>query len=201
MWWLLPWLTFHALLSSLTLVHHTAPHIPFLPPGLQYDEGRAVVSGTVTLKLPGWASWLLQNVNYHLPQHIDPGIPLYHLPRAYGILRERLEPYVTECEPNAQLVHNFIHKWQVYDEQQHVYITFSEAMQRAISRQYPGSQAASASSAQQQQQQQQGESDQGTAGQQQRSWFRFPKWGRNSSGSAGGDSSGSGSGLTSSAAT
>jgi hypothetical protein len=29
-YWLAPWLVFHAWLSALTLVQHTAPHIPFV---------------------------------------------------------------------------------------------------------------------------------------------------------------------------
>ena len=35
--WLMPWLVFHGWLSLVTLLHHTAPHVPFEGPGERYD--------------------------------------------------------------------------------------------------------------------------------------------------------------------
>ena len=48
----MPWLVFHAWLSFVTLLHHTAPHVPFEGPGEKYDAAQAVINGTVTVRLP-----------------------------------------------------------------------------------------------------------------------------------------------------
>jgi hypothetical protein len=66
--WLAPWVVFHAWLSTLSLVSHTAPHIPFLTSEEGHDAGRAAVCGTVTLRLPRPLEILLNDANYTLPQ-------------------------------------------------------------------------------------------------------------------------------------
>ena len=128
-YWLMPWLVFHGWLSLITLIQHTAPHIPFVPSGSEYDEGRAAVSGTVTLQLPRWLAFIINDVNYHVPQHLSNAIPFYHLHAAYKHLADRLGPYLTECTLNPTLLTNLITAWQVYDEEQQMYITVNEALE------------------------------------------------------------------------
>lgn len=48
----MPWLVFHLWLSTITLLHHTAPHIPFEAEGRDYDAAQAIVNGTVTVSMP-----------------------------------------------------------------------------------------------------------------------------------------------------
>ena len=50
--WLMPWLVFHGWLSLVSLLHHTAPHVPFEGPGEQYDSAQAVLNGTLTVQMP-----------------------------------------------------------------------------------------------------------------------------------------------------
>eukprot|EP00798_Chlamydomonas_sp_ICE-L_P013051 gene13051-3590_t len=83
--WLMPLLVFHVWLSTLTIVQHTAPHIPFKMAGLDYDLGQAAVSGTVTATLPREAT---------------------------EQLRERLGPYMTEAPLSLKLLANIITCWQ-----------------------------------------------------------------------------------------
>ena len=44
--WLAPWLGYHFWMSTFTVVHHTAPHIPFKPAG-EWNAAKAQLSGTV----------------------------------------------------------------------------------------------------------------------------------------------------------
>ncbi len=69
--WLLPWLVFHTWMGTLSLLQHTAPHIPFRAANDGYDWGRATICGTVTVRLPRWLETLLNNANYTLPQVSD----------------------------------------------------------------------------------------------------------------------------------
>lgn len=52
-YWLMPWLGYHFWMSTFTVVHHTAPHIPFKPAG-EWNAAKAQLSGTVHCDFPGW---------------------------------------------------------------------------------------------------------------------------------------------------
>jgi fatty acid desaturase len=52
--WLMPWLVFHAWLSLITLVHHTAPHIPWV------EEVRVCGCVWGFERGWGWSTWVCQ---------------------------------------------------------------------------------------------------------------------------------------------
>lgn len=115
-WWLMPWLVFHAWLSTITLCQHTAPNIPWRRDGPTggYDRTRSVISGTVTLRMPGWLEALLNYPNYHVPMHLSlDGIPFYHAKKATEAMREKLWPYMSEAHFGPKLITNHVTKWQV----------------------------------------------------------------------------------------
>lgn len=43
-YWLMPWLGYHFWMSTFTVVHHTAPHIPFKPAS-EWNAAKAQLSG------------------------------------------------------------------------------------------------------------------------------------------------------------
>jgi len=51
--WLMPWLGYHFWMSTFTVVHHTAPHIPFKD-AKDWDAAQAQLSGTVHCDFPKW---------------------------------------------------------------------------------------------------------------------------------------------------
>lgn len=51
--WLMPWLGYHFWMSTFTVIHHTAPHIPFKPAD-QWNAARAQLTGTVHCDFPKW---------------------------------------------------------------------------------------------------------------------------------------------------
>jgi fatty acid desaturase len=124
----MPWLVFHCCLSTMTLARHTAPHIPFRPFGLQYDEGQAALGGCVTLLLPKWMLYIVHNFNYTAVQQVASSVPFHSAPEAHEALRQRLGPYLTEAQPSMELLRNLIFKWQVYDPQQETYVTIDQAL-------------------------------------------------------------------------
>ncbi len=54
-YWLMPWLGYHFWMSTFTVVHHTAPHIPFKPAG-EWNAAKAQLSGTVHCDYPRWCA-------------------------------------------------------------------------------------------------------------------------------------------------
>jgi omega-6 fatty acid desaturase (delta-12 desaturase) len=51
--WLMPWLGYHFWMSTFTVVHHTAPHIPFKA-AEDWNAAKAQLSGTVHCNYPAW---------------------------------------------------------------------------------------------------------------------------------------------------
>ncbi|GIL81457.1 hypothetical protein Vretimale_973 [Volvox reticuliferus] len=127
--YLLPWLVFHFWMSTLSMLQHTAPHIPFRAEDEGYDYGRATICGTVTVRLPRPLELLLNDANYTLPQLVAPGLPGFHAREAYAYMRERLLPYLTEATLSIKLLTNHITKWQVYDEERETYLPMDELQQ------------------------------------------------------------------------
>lgn len=57
-YWLMPWLGYHFWMSTFTIIHHTAPHIPFKPHG-EWNAAKAQLSGTVHCDFPKCAALCL----------------------------------------------------------------------------------------------------------------------------------------------
>jgi hypothetical protein len=52
-YWLMPWLGYHFWMSTFTVIHHTAPHIPFKAAS-EWNAAKAQLSGTVHCDFPAW---------------------------------------------------------------------------------------------------------------------------------------------------
>ncbi|CAI0394491.1 unnamed protein product [Linum tenue] len=86
-YWLMPWLGYHFWMSTFTMVHHTAPHIPFKP-SEEWNAAQAQLNGTVHCDYPRWIEILCHNINVHIPHHISSRIPSYNLPAAHRSIQE-----------------------------------------------------------------------------------------------------------------
>ena len=80
-YWLMPWLGYHFWMSTFTIVHHTAPHIPFKA-GDDWDAAQAQLSGTVHCDFPRWVEFLCHDISWHVPHHVASNIPWYNLRKA-----------------------------------------------------------------------------------------------------------------------
>ncbi len=86
--WLLPWLVYHFWMSTFTLVHHTAPNIPFTP-AQEWNAGTAQLFGSVHCRYPFWVEFLCHDINVHIPHHVCTAIPAYNLRKAHSIFKEK----------------------------------------------------------------------------------------------------------------
>lgn len=121
-YWLMPWLGYHFWMSTFTIVHHTAPHIPFKD-GDDWNAAQAQLSGTVHCDFPKWVEFLCHDISWHVPHHVASNIPWYNLRRATESLRERWGEYMTEATFNPRLVKSIVTQCHVYDEENN-YVTF-----------------------------------------------------------------------------
>lgn len=124
-YWLMPWLGYHFWMSTFTVVHHTAPHIPFKP-AEDWNAAKAQLSGTVHCDYPWWVEFLCFDINVHVPHHVMSKIPWYNLRAATDSLRQNWGDYMTECTFNWRMLKYIFTHCHVYDEEKN-YVPFDFA--------------------------------------------------------------------------
>ncbi|EEF29426.1 Omega-6 fatty acid desaturase, chloroplast precursor, putative [Ricinus communis] len=122
--WLMPWLGYHFWMSTFTMVHHTAPHIPFKSSD-EWNAAQAQLNGTVHCDYPRWIEILCHNINVHIPHHISSRIPSYNLPEAHISIQEKWGKYLNEATWNWRLMKTIMTVCHVYDKEEN-YIAFDK---------------------------------------------------------------------------
>ncbi|KAJ4958479.1 hypothetical protein NE237_025590 [Protea cynaroides] len=122
--WLMPWLGYHFWMSTFTMVHHTAPHIPFKSPE-EWNAAQSQLNGTVHCNYPRWIETLCHDINVHIPHHISPRIPSYNLRAAHQSLQENWGKYLNEATWNWRLMKTIMTMCHVYNKQKN-YVSFDE---------------------------------------------------------------------------
>jgi acyl-lipid omega-6 desaturase (Delta-12 desaturase) len=112
--WLMPWMVYHFWMSTFTIVHHTAPEIPFQTPE-NWHEARAQLAGSVHCDYPAWVEFLCHDINVHVPHHVCTAIPSYNLRKAHRSLKENWGPYVIETTFSWSLMKEITDRCHIYD--------------------------------------------------------------------------------------
>lgn len=124
-YWLMPWLGYHFWMSTFTVVHHTAPHIPFKPAD-RWNAAQAQLSGTVDCEYPRWVEFLCHDISVHVPHHVSSKIPWYNLRKANESLKANWGEYMTRCTFNWRMIKTICTELHVYDERKN-YVAFDAA--------------------------------------------------------------------------
>jgi omega-6 fatty acid desaturase (delta-12 desaturase) len=112
--WLMPWLGYHFWMSTFTVIHHTAPHIPFKP-AESWNAAQAQLAGTVHCDFPKWVEFLTHDISVHVPHHVNSKIPWYNLRAANDSLRANWGKYMTEASFNWRMIKNICAECHVFD--------------------------------------------------------------------------------------
>ena len=86
---LMPWVAMHAWFSATTLMHHTAQDVPFLN-ATDWTRNASRVLLTVDYEYSPLLRFFTHDVSTHVPHHVAPKIPFYHLRKARAALRASL---------------------------------------------------------------------------------------------------------------
>lgn len=124
--WLMPWLGYHFWMSTFTIVHHTAPHIPFKN-SKDWNAAQAQLNGTVHCDYPRWIEILCHDINVHIPHHISPKIPSYNLRAAHQSLSENWGKYLNKAIWNWRLMKTIMTTCHVYDKDEN-YVSFEKVV-------------------------------------------------------------------------
>jgi len=124
-YWFVPWLGFHFWMSTFTMVHHTVPHLPFLPED-KWSDVQARLAMTVHCEYPQWIELLCHHINVHIPHHVSTAIPSYNLRKAHVALKEAYGKYIHEAVFGVELIKDIITTCHIYDEAE-CYVPFEAA--------------------------------------------------------------------------
>ncbi|KAG6557370.1 hypothetical protein Mapa_001300 [Marchantia paleacea] len=124
-WWFLPWLGFHFWMSTFTMVHHTAPHIPFKG-GREWNAAEAQLTGTVHCDYPAWVEFLCHDISVHIPHHISSRIPSYNLRKAYDSIRENYDKHLNKAVFGPDLISTIIFNCQLFDTHDKKWLKFDK---------------------------------------------------------------------------
>jgi omega-6 fatty acid desaturase (delta-12 desaturase) len=127
--WLMPWLGYHFWMSTFTMVHHTAPHIPFKGSD-EWNSAAAQLGGTVHCDYPSWIEVLCHDINVHIPHHISQKIPSYNLRLATDSLRQNWGKHLNEASWNWRLMKTIMTTCHVYDEERN-YVPIDEGVEES----------------------------------------------------------------------
>lgn len=124
--YLVPWLAMHAWFSTVTLMHHTHPDVPY------YDRENWSRAGsnlalTTYYRYPRWLEWLTHNIMVHAPHHVAPKIPHYRLRSAQVALRRAYPELVREEPFKFRALGRILRECHLHDAESGLYSSFAEA--------------------------------------------------------------------------
>jgi omega-6 fatty acid desaturase (delta-12 desaturase) len=93
--WGVPWLLWNAAIGWAVYIHHIAPTVRWYP-RRTWTKFRGQVEGGTVFRLPPWLNVFWHNIFVHVPHHVDPRIPYYHLPRAAAALQAAFGDAIAE---------------------------------------------------------------------------------------------------------
>jgi omega-6 fatty acid desaturase (delta-12 desaturase) len=85
----IPFMFFQALFSSVTYLHHTHPNVKWRVASDDVGWFEAQMANTVHVIFPGPINFIFHMIMEHTAHHLRPGIPMYNLKKAQRILEDR----------------------------------------------------------------------------------------------------------------
>ena len=77
----------------ITIQHANSRSLVYTADG--WDPARSQMASTFDVRFPKWVEYLWCNINIHIPHHVAPEIPWYHLPESARILFRRSARHVS----------------------------------------------------------------------------------------------------------
>ena len=79
------------------------------------------------VRCPRVGELLIHNIMIHIPHHVDPRIPFYHLKRAYADLQHEYGQFFHEYRFRWSTVRMIFRRCKLYDFERQVWYSFREA--------------------------------------------------------------------------
>ena len=129
-WWsltlavLLPQVLWNTLMGLVILLHHTHPRVRWYDDPEEWSYYAGQVTGTVHVVFPWPIGLLLHHIMEHTAHHIDPRVPLYHLPEAQKAAEAAFNDDVIQSRFNLASLRLVLDRCHLYDYRNHRWLRF-----------------------------------------------------------------------------
>jgi omega-6 fatty acid desaturase (delta-12 desaturase) len=124
-----PFLVFNYFIALFVFLHHTHPDVPFFDNRAEWSNSIGQVYCSIVVRCSRLSELLIHNIMIHVPHHVEPRIPFYHLERAYRDLQRQYGAYLHEYRFRWSTVRMIFRRCQLYDFERLRWYTFREARQ------------------------------------------------------------------------
>lgn len=131
-----PQLLWNQLMGLVILLHHTHPKVRWFDDLEEWSFFNGQVRGTVHIKFPWPVGTILHHIMDHTAHHVDPRIPLYHLPEAQVAMEQSYPSDVIVSPFSFPNLCRIMRECQLYDYSQHRWLPFSHVTSESRTR-YP----------------------------------------------------------------
>ncbi len=121
---LVPGIVTNYLVGFTTYLQHTHPSIPWFDNKSEWTFYIGQIRGTTHTHLPFKINSLFHNVMDHTAHHVDPRIPLYHLPEAQQKIEKSYPRHVVQHRFTLHSLHRTLKVCQLYDYSNHCWQDF-----------------------------------------------------------------------------
>lgn len=123
---LIPSLGVQCWMSMYTYFHHTSTDVT-LHHAEEWNPFTAQMDGTVNAFTPRWISYLHSNIDVHIPHHVSPRIPSYHLRAANTALRAGTWGHVMrERKLTVRYMFQMVKTCHLWSTERRRYVRFDE---------------------------------------------------------------------------
>lgn len=127
---IVPFLVFNYFIAFFVFLHHTHPDLPFFAERAKWSQSIAQLFCSTVIRCSPVSEFLIHNILIHAPHHISPGIPFYHLKRAYRDVRRHYGEYIHEYRFRWSHVRHIFKRCKLYDYANHTWLTYRDAAAR-----------------------------------------------------------------------
>jgi omega-6 fatty acid desaturase (delta-12 desaturase) len=121
---LIPYGIWNWLMAFVTIQHHTHPKAPWFRNVEEWSFFHGQVHGTIHVRLPRVIELLFHNILDHTAHHVDPKIPLYHLPSCQKRLEETFSDDVVIEHSSIPALARVLRVCKLYDYDRHCWLDF-----------------------------------------------------------------------------
>ena len=122
-----PQMVWSFVMGLLIYVHHTHPEIKWFATREEWSGFKGNVECTVHIELPGILNRIFLNIMEHSAHHVDPSIPMYHLPDAQEALETSFPDSVRVERLTVSYLRRLMATCQLYDFETQKWVPFSTA--------------------------------------------------------------------------
>ena len=121
----IPMIVFCFLVGFSVYQQHTHEQVPWFKTRSERDQYGHVEDITVHVRYPKWYNVVSHNVMEHTAHHVDPRIPLYHLPAAQVVIMELLGDDMMTISFSFQDTLLTMKRCKLYDYDNHCWLDFN----------------------------------------------------------------------------